>query len=236
MGVFDDKKFDDLDWISQATEPIQSKFNDILAAIPDTIDIDFDTYLDIMRYNHNNVAISTTSLMHYLLKKYTTYETLHYTEYSKLIPVFALKCEDVVINFEDRTITGSLKAIKLVQQFDDKALQEYLGMIGLNTLQHLYIQKEHNARTNEILDIIGKCEGVIKSRSSNQKKAQLYSRVNDILKNNEWRIRDDELANKICFWIRDYIQYGNVAALSNLCKLKVMTHKEQAIYSIEEAQ
>ena len=44
MGVFDDKKFEELDWISQATEPMDSQLNDVLAALPDQVEITFDLF------------------------------------------------------------------------------------------------------------------------------------------------------------------------------------------------
>ncbi len=57
-----------------------------------------------------------------------------------------------------------------------------------------------------------------------------------LFKTNEWKIKDTELANKVGFWIKDYIVDGNLAAYSNFCRLKVMTHKDQPIYSMEEVE
>ena len=60
--------------------------------------------------------------------------------------------------------------------------------------------------------------------------------LDNIFKNNEWRIRDTSLANKMCTWIKLYAEDGNLAAFNNFCKLKVMTHNGGPIYSIEEQE
>ena len=39
MGVFDDKKFDELDWLSKSTETIEARITHLMAKFPDEIDI-----------------------------------------------------------------------------------------------------------------------------------------------------------------------------------------------------
>jgi hypothetical protein len=87
---------------------------------------------------------------------------------------------------------------------------------------------------NEILELIGGCEAHLKNRSSRKKMFAIFQRMRSIFQNNEWRIRDTELANKACTWIHSYITDGNLAAFTNFCKLKVMTHNNMPIYSVEE--
>ena len=53
---------------------------------------------------------------------------------------------------------------------------------------------------------------------------------------NEWNIRDIGLSNRIAKWIKLYLCDGNLAAYTNFCKLKVMTHDDDPIYSIDEEE
>ena len=52
MGVFDDKKFEELDWISQATEPIDSELNEVLGAVPEEVVLDFNMYKEMVGGSH----------------------------------------------------------------------------------------------------------------------------------------------------------------------------------------
>ena len=83
------------------------------------------------------------------------------------------------------------------------------------------------------MEILGKCDEGLTSKSSRTKRRGLMVRLREIMSKNEWNLRDVELANQVGLWIIDYIQDGNVAAFRDLCRLKVMTHKGLPIYSME---
>jgi hypothetical protein len=87
-----------------------------------------------------------------------------------------------------------------------------------------------------MLDLLGGCNEDIKNRSAKKKLIAIKLRLTQIFKTNEWRIRDMALSNKVGFWIAGYISTGNLACLTNLCKLKVMTHNNMPIYSVKEEQ
>jgi hypothetical protein len=92
------------------------------------------------------------------------------------------------------------------------------------------------SRANEILELLGNSDAGLRSRSPRKKKESLYYRLKNLFETNEWNIKDTELANKIGVWIVSYILNGDLSALSNFCRLKVMTHKGQPIYSMEEVK
>jgi hypothetical protein len=119
---------------------------------------------------------------------------------------------------------------------DEKVLESLLGKEGIDSINHLYFSKDSFARANEVMEILGKCEDGLRSRSEKRKKISIRTRLTSIFKTNEWKIKDTELANKVGFWIKSYINEGNIASFSNFCRLKVMTHKEQPIYSMEEVK
>ena len=82
--------------------------------------------------------------------------------------------------------------------------------------------------------ILGGCGEAMKNKSGKKKVTAIKERLIKIFETNEWRIRDMALANKVGFWIKGYISGGNLADLTNLCKLKVMTHNNMPIYSVKE--
>ena len=100
----------------------------------------------------------------------------------------------------------------------------------------MFIPRDGGSRANDIMELLGGCEEGLRSRSDRRKKSVIHKRVGEIFKDNLWNIRDTELATKVGSWIRCYIENGNLAAYSNFCRLKVMTHKGQPIYSMEEVK
>lgn len=234
MGVFDDKKFDGLDWISQATEPIDSHLNVLLGVLPEVIKIDFKMYnrmsdgygLDIsineaIQFAVNNCGHSVTHQQLSALEKCFKFE---FTE------------EEMTLDFENKTIVGGeITLVKLNSTMDDKVLESLLGREGIDSLNYgMFNGPQCLSRANEIMELLGKCEDGLRTRSDRRKRVEIVKRLQILFKNNEWKIKDTELANKVGFWIKDYICDGNLAAFSNFCRLKVMTHKDQPIYSMEE--
>ena len=235
MGVFDDKKFDNLDWISQTTEPIDSHLNEVLNKVPDELLIDFDLY-NAMLEDSYHLELSLDKVVTFLAGKYAG-KLLSWSEINTLTKCFEFSLEgDVAINFEQKKINGDFKLIKIVSTIDEKDLNVILGQDGTGTVAHTLISEQNSSRANEIMELLEKCEDGIRSRSARTKKSVLYKRLVDLFKTNEWNIRDTELANKVGRWIAEYLQTGNLASFSNFCRLKVMTHKNQPIYSMEEVR
>lgn len=235
MGVFDDKKFEELDWISQATEPIDSKLNDVLAKIPDKIDIDFAMYkrLAVSGWNQDitlDAIISHTASVH-------CGEYLGWDQRKHLLECFTMEVDgDITVDFSKRElIGGTISVIKIQTTMDEKVLQGILGQEGLQYLFSMYnISQAGLSRANEIMELLTGCDNGLKSRSERKKRESIRERLKLLFKNNEWNIRDTELANKVGKWIRNYVENGDLAAYSNFCRLKVMTHKGLPIYSMEE--
>lgn len=237
MGVFDDKKYEELDFVSQLTRPIDSKLNEVLSLIPESIVLDFDTFKSMVgTYSYSN-DLSISTAVDYLASKYAQV-SLSYTERNALHKMFRFEFggEDVIIDFEQNKIFGDIKLVKLAETTDEKVLESILGRDGIDACSSMSIYGDAFGRANEILELLGKSEKYTKTRSAYKKRDGIRRRLVEIFKANEWDIRDTELANKVGFWIRDYVTEGNLAALSNFCRLKVMTHKNQPIYSMEEVE
>lgn len=235
MGVFDDKKFDELDWISQATEPIDSQLNEILELIPEVVKLDFNAYLTIVGYSYS-ADLYMASAINHCIKVYCGSINVSQSDIYVLKDMFTFKADsEMIINFEDKTLTGNLCLVKLVNTMDEKVLANILGKEGTYTASSMRINCSGGlSRANDIMELLGDCALGIKTRSERTKRNVIIGRLSKLFKNNEWQIKDTELANKIGTWIYQYITDGNLAAYSNFCRLKVMTHKGQPIYSIQE--
>ena len=232
MGVFDDKKFEKLDWMTQITETIDSELNELLARLPDRIEFSLN---DILKWvsSGSQFSVRTDSVVRDLL----AYErSLSWEESSKIVKCFKLEMSPTLtVDFERLTMEGTLTLIKVIPTLADEELQPLMGAKGIDALRQVdFDDKWPLDRLNEMLDVLGKGEEAQRTRSQKKKMIRIRERLREIFGDNEWRIRDMALADKIGYWIADYISTGNLAALTNFCKIKVMTHNNMPIYSVEE--
>ncbi len=238
MGVFDDKKFDGLDWISQATEPIDSKMNEVLGLMPESIDITFDVYRELLGDRSYGTDLSVNSVISHYISKANMEMSYNQQQALEKCFQFEMEGEEVLLDFENKVISGgTLKLVKITTTMDEQVLKGMLGSEGIEQVGYVGMgDPQCLSRMNEVMELLAKCEQGLKTRSPYKKRHAITNRLKVLFKDNEWNIRDTELANKVGFWIRDYIQDGNLASFSNFCRLKVMTHKGQPIYSMEEVQ
>lgn len=248
MGVFVDKKYENLDWISAATEPMESVLNDVLGLLPDSYDISYDTYREIIGESWTT-SIGVTGAVRLIAKKIAAIDpdqqkimskisSFSWHQTNKLMSCFQFQVEgNPIMDCTQQIIYGgTLKVIKVVNTLDEKILGDLLGKGGIDVVKGHYLNTSEISRTNEIMELLGSCEEGLKTRSLRTKKRVLVNRLQNLFKNNEWNIKDTELADKVGSWIIDYIYKGDLSALSNFCRLKVMTHKGNPIYSMEEVK
>lgn len=232
MGLFDDKKYENMDWVSQAVEPIESKTAILLGQLPDEITFTFETYKSLLRNGYTTSSVE--QVVSNLLREVAD-GRVDWKEVNLITKCFEFKISDnVIINFETQSIEGEIKLVKRKKTLEDKELQELMGMKGSEYIDP-YGQNQYQY-AHEIADFLGCQQDVLKSRSVRTKVAGIRYKYRTIMRENLWNIKDVELADKVGLWIGSYCQTGNLAALKNLTKLKVMTHKGMPIYSIEEEQ
>lgn len=235
MDSLEDKKFESLDWISQLVEPMESELNVAVASLPDEVVFSAS---DIARFVRSHSAyIGLSNVLDLLIKDYCQkIEISSYKEMKAVKNCFELQVIDnPIIDFSKMEIRGGqIKLVKKVHFIEEKYLKECLGSSALNTIIVGSYFQESMPRFNEVFQILGGCDKGIKSRSLHRKKSYLYDRLDIFFKKNEWNIKDTTLANKVGFWIDDYLRSGNLSAISNLRKLKTMAVKGQPIYSMEE--
>lgn len=236
MGVFDDHKLEQLDWMSQMTETIESYLNLILAKLPERVVI---TAKDIISENNSSyMSLSISSIIDNDIHRLGKPFNLSWDEERLLQQCFTFECSgEPEIDLRHGTLSGEISLIKIKQTFSDEDLQPLMGRKALEIFGRASEYGNSDApieRLNEILDILGGCGEAMKNRSGKKKAFAIKARLSLIFSTNEWRIRDMTLANKVGIWIKGYITNGNLADLTNLCKLKVMTHNNMPIYSVKE--
>lgn len=233
MGVFDDVKLEQLDWMTQMTETIDSDLNELLAQLPDRTQISYKDIMDVCSSSYINLNVSSI-VQNFLAEKR---KFLPWEEKNILVNCFEFEIEgELEINLETDTLSGKIFLVKKKATLSDEDLQPLMGRAGLELLSRRNLREDASIeRMNEIMDILGGCSKEnFKGKSKRNKLIAIKGRLSDIFKKNEWRIRDMNLANKTCEWIFSYINTGNLASLTNLCKLKVMTHNNMPIYSVKE--
>jgi hypothetical protein len=235
MGVFDDKKFEKLDWMTQITETIDSELNTLLARLPERIEFNM-AKISMWVSSGSQFSISVNSVVRELLRETLHNHTMTYEEIGKITDCFKFEMSSTLtVNFESNTMTGTLTLVKIVPTLADEELQPMMGKKGIEAVGQVNFEDKWPLdRLNEMLDVLGKGEEAQKNRSYKKKMSRIKERLKEIFRDNEWRIRDMALADRVGIWIADYITTGNLAALTNFCKLKVMTHNNMPIYSVEE--
>lgn len=237
MGVFDDKKFEQLDWMSQITETIDSEVNGLLARLPERLELNYDSITSFMESSYRGLSLTPGSVVRLLLRSVPDKPSLSWEDQRLVESCFELECSDELeIDFENKKLTGYVHLVKMVQTIADEDLQNAMGSKGIQQLSRINWNEAPTSRIHDIMELLGGLENDIKGRSYRRKFDATRRRLIKIFKDNEWRIRDMALADKVGFWIASYISTGNLAAYSNFCKLKVMTHQNMPIYSIEESE
>ena len=233
MGVFDDKKFEQLDWMTQMTETIDSSLNELLARLPERTEIDSKTLLNQLGSSYLTLSIS--SVVRELTKNHIK-SNLSYDEQQTIDNCFKFETDgEIELNAETQSVSGKIYLVKVVPTLADEDLQGMMGAKGIEAVGNLTRNCALNFdRLNEILDILGNCAEAMRCKSGKKKVRAIQDRLRKVFSTNEWRIRDMDLSNKVGYWIWNYVQDGNLADLTNLCKLKVMTHNNMPIYSVEE--
>lgn len=244
MSVFVDKRYEELDWISQATEPVESPLNDLLSELPDEFLIsDADTYLKAVGESWG-MNINRSRVVSYMINKFAPrrLNDLSWAERESLFANFELELiGEPLLNFETGKMDGGeIRLFKTSFSIDQDKLKAIMGEKGLRMVRDAHNSTEslYVSRCNEILQLIGTKDALsgLRTRSKKSKRIVLYRCLEKLLKDNEWNIKSADLANKIGAWMSDYIAHGNLASMSNLCRLKVMTHRGLPIYSMEEVQ
>lgn len=255
MGLFDDKEYEQMDWLNKAVEPYVSSFHNLVVELPSRVEISVDKFMNYAIYCTTVSSLtSATRSRNYLLEE----------EIKESFPfkddVYLRSCfmSDVVstiyvAGFEhaDGTIHSAIKVDlrypassldgKLVYIKDESKINDdiFIKMI-YNYTQKLmgdiwsYDVVDFNKKIKEIYRVISASDIPKKTRTRIHTTHGVKVAMTNIILEDTWRIRNLDLFVKMVDWVVAYIRDGDELALANFIKLKCMTHNDKPIYSMEE--
>lgn len=238
--MFRDKIYEELDDISKMIEPFICETNENLSKFPDKVEIDYDfLYANCVRsYGFNSINKST------ILNAVAKIQGNKYVEtnsYELADKFFEIKVEDlcddeeITFDLDHENISHKVFLVKKKIGLEDDEIyknsirnfeRKLLGTLRSNRL----ISKP---RMNEVAKLFGAYK-VLKDRSWRGKLSLLKSHMVDMMETNKLEIKNAELYTKLATWISLYVRDGNIPAYKNMTKIKIMTHQDKPIYSIEE--
>lgn len=238
--MFKDKVYEELDDISKLVEPFQSGINEELALFPDEIEITNDMILNLHSKDWGWSTFRVGDIISEKAKELNL-KTIEreYHEISR--EFFEIKVEnleegeEVTINFETGIMSHRLLIVKAKIGYDDNELEKQARYKIINTLRrNLSSNKVVNkSRINEISDLYGAYD-VRKDRTYRGKVRKLCKHLEELMDDRKLDIKDLGLCERFANWIILYVRDGNLPALNNVTRIKIMMHEDRPIYSIEE--
>ena len=231
MSFFQDKEYEDMDWLNLAVEEPTFSLNDILVTLPNEIEVTPELIKTAINYNELTMDM--------LLNEYIP-KGMPRRDIDHLLSAYTWKLpedgSELIFNFETEELSEPLFLIKETMFFEGQKLIEVVWSICNNIIIDSISNNRgvEASRINEIADFLNSDNKIRSTRSLQRKVGVLQRGFNTIIKEDKWKIRNMDLLIKSVTWACEYIRTGNLAALTNFNKLKVMTHKKQPIYSMEE--
>jgi len=231
---FADKKYQQMDWISQAVSPWEFDLLPIIAAMPDKIEITPELLLKRACFVSGDMDIipSLTQSAAKLGHDLSQYPT-HLYPWNNLFQIHGET--DAIVDFESMTLSTSIAIIKVKPTLDDSDCCECASRIIRDKISwNFEIKQPDLVRAGEIMDLLGINPGA--ARGGRNRRQEIRGALIDIMEQDKWRIRNMKLVHKIPEWVIDYINNGKLDSMANFAKLKVMTHSGQPIYSMSEVE
>jgi hypothetical protein len=217
-SFFKDEKFQDMDFLTQAVRPFLWEPYDSYIQLPEEIGVPYEMFKS-KTYGLRLSSILTSVSEEFFGKREALYPVIEW---------FDVKVEDgTYIDLNERKIVGKVTLIKTKDPSEEEVIQQLVSAV--NWLNHSKPKVNGLAsRSKEILELLGQ---PIESRNTFY---TLQKTVRAALLENKLKIFNGDLMTKMSKWIYDYVVDGDIQALANFSKLKVMTHKGEPIYSMKE--
>src|SRR5581483_11949014 len=228
MDIFGEKRYDNLDWLTKACEPVTWSVMDVIPNLPEKYTLSDEEILE--------GAKSGRIRMHSTFRKAMAKAGVDYQRHENILMEFyeLTFSEGLIVDLEANKVYGSVELVRTKDHLTEKELNETLADVRCRiSMSDAPPQIE---RAKEILDLIGTeiaNSGKYK-RSAYQLGGAIDRAFADIMANNRWKIRSVDLAKKIPEWIQEYVTNNNLAAMRNFCVLKAATHRDYPTYEIEE--
>ena len=237
--MFKDKIYEDMDDISKLVEPFESGINNELSKFPDEIELTSENILS----GHTNWgwrSINTSDMISNQAIKLglslIADQSWNLSREFFKFEVRDLEEEEVVgADFATKKLSHKIFLVKKKIGYDDLELEaSSRAQINSTIRNALYNNKQVNKpRLNELADLYG-AKSVASDRSYRGKVHKFCNHLQDMIKSKKLDIRNTDLCDKFAGWVVLWVRDGNLPALNNLTRIKIITHENRPIYSIEE--
>lgn len=229
IDLFRDKEYEGFDWLNKAVEPTLFQVNEKFTQLPMETAFSID---ELMNKAYGGAVEKDTLIK---MACDAAGVDMNSNELYTTKVFFEIKAPyNEVFSFKDVPTDKTILLIKTKQTLDENDVKTIVAEECYNIIGGIW-RKADIGRMNEVLDIVGHMEAK-RGRSVNSKRSELVSAFTNIIKEDKWRVRDMDLMIRAATWARRYIDDGNLPAMSNLIKLKCMTHAGDPIYSIQETE
>ena len=251
-----------MDELSQLIEPFVYKPNQIIAKLPDTIEVSPEIVIK-MFFNEsfrrdNGMHTNEITVSHILIFMYDNflkdlkdvfskkYEKITNLQHSDIHYTLRTAINDsydfeIPVNMSYNATTGELmnpQPISITKNDDaiiddDKILQMMLSSMVSNAQHGVKVSSFSRSSVHEVCDIFDILEEAKQITAMKKKYRFMLNSIKELIKNNSIRIRDFNLGASVGRWIH-HACLGDTHAMRNLALLKVMSHENKAIYSISQ--
>lgn len=230
---------DNADWLQQALESYVARdIDSILSSIPDNLKIQdnptyrfisIDTEHQVLRHSSRTLSIHLDRVMRFLVEKYSNCHITLQLYHQRILET-ALRVS--IVDLPTDIYNGSLKITKNIDNSKYQHIVKQSMPEAATTPLRSLDGSESFDRVNKVLSILGDGRHGILSHSSTDKHQLLISRVENIITNDEWKIRDLSLAESLGSWIFGYVKYGDQDSLDNLLRLRSLVDEDVCLYSM----
>lgn len=243
MSIFKDEHYEQMDWLSQAIEPIDFNAYKLYSELPDRLDLTTDDLISLTKRLYDT-EFSVLSLVKMkvpeIIAKYSSKDIETVCKQFKLsLP----EGEKVSINLDTKTSDKEVFLLKSEMSDSFKnAVEKSFGKSANDYLYHnLNNHRIHDYnRCNDILKILDRpglardvFNSYLRSRSGHRKGSAIKTMFRFAVEENLFNIKNEDLLMDLAKWIIAYVYNGSTGAIANIYKLKVMAYDKVGIYSIK---
>jgi len=237
--MFKDKVYEELDDISRLIEPFQSDINEELSLFPDEIEITKEMLINSSsNWGWESIRIST--IISAIAIKLNL-NKINIESYSLSRDFFKIEVRDfedgdsVTLNLETNELSHKIFIVKTNFGYEDNDLEKMAKSNIIHTIKSRLNnnRRVNKSRLNELADLYGAHE-VRSDRGYRGKVNKFCKHLDALINDKKLEIKDLELCKRFGQWVVQYVSEGNLPALNNITRIKIMMHENRPIYSIEE--
>lgn len=246
MSVFKDEVYEDMDDLTRLIEPFEYEVNTDLSLFPDEFDVSIDMILPGIcngwseQYFSQELGNVVGDMATRLCLNSLTKEISSRSEFVRDMFEFRWELDeedgDIVIDVANNTMSGGkLFIAKKKIAVEDTDIEKKMASYIYETINYSFdsARDVNKKNINQIADLFGATKAR-QERAWRNKIRCLAIFFRDLVKERKLLIKDFSLFKRFVKWIIMYVKNGNLPAMSNIARLKIMMRSGNPIYSIKE--